>query len=273
MKNIFLFDIETTGTDPMNDRIVQIAFAKLSSETLEPIAGTKTFNVNPCILIPESATAIHGISNETVRHCATFQEVGRIIQKHMFDSHICGYNSNAFDVPLLVNEFGRCKIPLPFTDDTLFLDVFQLYRKLNSLKLADVYERLIGKPLTGAHDAGADVDATQQIFKHLIDHNQNKVGHQPIDWATFCGNMDDPYWFVVEGDQTYFNKGKYKGCLVSDYPDYCNWMMGQSMPINTKAVICRLFKANLWESIAAGYLVYQRKETVPANYTDNGLPF
>lgn len=273
MKNLFSFDLETTGTDPVNDRIVQIAFKILSPDTLEPLGETKSYLVNPGIQIPEGATAIHGISNEVVKNSPSFYEVGKIVRKHMVGCDIIGYNSNAFDVPLIVNEFFRNGIPLPFAEDTRFLDVFQLYGKLYSRKLSDVYERLIGKPLTGAHDAKADVDATSEIFKHLIDNNQNKVGSSPSDLDAFMGGMDDPYWFVTEGETVIFNKGKYKGCAVIDEPDYCNWMLKQSMPINTKAVICRLFKANLWESISAGYLVYQRNEAFTTNDTDNWLPF
>ncbi len=250
---IFCFDLETTGVNTLTDRIVQIAYLILDASTLEIIGSPVSLIINPQMPISKSSTEIHGITNEMVANEKTFSSVAKELHAVIKDCHIAGYNSNAFDVPLLVNEFARVGVEIPFDDNTLFLDVFQIYRKLFSLKLKDVYERTFGEPLQDAHNALSDVIATSKVFTFLVSHADQ--------WSQFTGGIEDPEWVTYsETDrQYYFVKGKYKGEKVMYYSDYCNWMMGQQMPLNTKAVICKIFGADLWLSLAAGYMVYHKK--------------
>jgi len=275
MKQIVVFDIETTGIDPANDRIVQIAYTKLNPATLEPLARTTVMLVNPGIPIPQGATDVHGISDEAVKDEPSFKAIGRIIAREIKDCDIGGYNSNSFDVPLIVSEFVRHGIPIPFDENTQFLDVLQMYRKLHSNKLTDVYERLTGKTLTGAHDAGADVNATVEVFKILVDTKRDIVGETSADWAAFCGGIgDDPYWFETKDGIVFFINGKNTGRKVSDCLDYCEWMMSRDFSIGVKTVLCRVHNAYLWESIAAGKFIYWRIEPVVADADDDDdLPF
>lgn len=269
-RKIFLFDLESTGTDTATDRVVQIAFVLLDPETLEPEGEPISVLINPERSIPEGATAIHGITNEMLKGKKTFGQIAGRLKDAMNGCDMAGYNSNAYDVPLLVHEFLRCGQSVPFDENTLFLDVFQIYRKLNSFKLTDVYERMFNEPLTDAHDAAADVKATTRIFAALVAQNHHQLGSTPAEWSGFTGGLEDPHWFVKQNGQYCFSKGKWKGEAVADHADYANWMMGQAMPLNTKATLCRVFGADLWMSINAGMLTY----SVPAQEEmDMGFPF
>lgn len=262
-QNIFLFDIESTGVDPFSDRIIQIAWMILD-EYLRPVGKPVSLIINPGIPIPQSATEIHHITNEMVKGAPTFKEVAPRLQEAIRNCHVSGYNSNGFDVPILANEFTRNDVQIPFNNETLFIDVFQMYRKLNSMKLCDVYERIFGEPMKNAHDAEGDILATHKIMEHIVNFNTPKVGTTPQNWSDFTGGMEDPHWFEQRDGVWYFTKGKHKGAQVVYEQSYCDWMMTQAFPLNTKATICKIFGADLWQSIAENRIVF--------NYNYNTSP-
>lgn len=266
-KEIFLFDLETTGTDPATDRIIQLAYILLD-EQLKPLINPVSMLINPGISIPRAATEIHRITDDMVSEKLNFKSFSKFLFDIIKDRHVAGYNSNGFDVPLLANEFIRAGCEVPFDNETLFLDVFQMYRKLNSMKLSDVYYRIFKKELVNAHDATTDILATQKVLQHIVEENKNQVGCSPNEWSDFIGGMEDPFWFELINGEYYFVKGKYKGARVSDHLSYCEWMMSQSMTLNTKSVICRIFGADLWQSISESRLVYKSK-----SIQYDGLPF
>ena len=103
LKNpIVFFDLETTGTNITSDRIVEICYLKVYPNGNEE---SKTMRINPEMHIPEASTAIHGITDEDVADCPTFKEVATNIAKDFEGADIAGFNSNRFDVPVLVEEF------------------------------------------------------------------------------------------------------------------------------------------------------------------------
>src|SRR6056297_2513565 len=101
---IVFFDLETTGINISHDRIVEISYLKIFPDGKEI---SKTERVNPTIPINEKATEIHGISDEDVKDCPTFQEIAKNIAKEFEGCDLAGFNSNNFDIPLLAEEFLR----------------------------------------------------------------------------------------------------------------------------------------------------------------------
>ena len=117
-KDLVFFDLETTGVSVSNDRIVQIGIVKYYADGREK--EEKNRLVNPMIPIPEEATAVHGITNEMVKDAPTFKQISKGIKAFIGDADLCGFNSNRFDVPLLIEEFYRVGSDL-FVDCCVFL--------------------------------------------------------------------------------------------------------------------------------------------------------
>ena len=99
---IVFFDLETTGVDTAKDRIVEISMVKVMPDGEQIV---KTRKLNPGIHIPAEATAIHGITDEDVRDCPTFAQVAKSLEQFIRGCDFGGFNSNRFDLPVLVEEF------------------------------------------------------------------------------------------------------------------------------------------------------------------------
>lgn len=102
LKNpLVFFDLETTGTNINTDRIVEICYLKVYPNGNEE---SKTMRINPGMHIPEASSAIHGIYDADVADCPTFKEVAKDIARDLEGADIAGFNSNRFDVPVLVED-------------------------------------------------------------------------------------------------------------------------------------------------------------------------
>ena len=126
LKNpLVFFDLETTGTNINTDRIVEICYLKVYPNGNEE---AKTLRINPEMHIPEASTAIHAF---TTRMCRLpyFKEVAKDIARDIEGADIAGFNSNRFDVPVLVEEFLRAGIDIDLTKRK-FVDVQVIYHKL-----------------------------------------------------------------------------------------------------------------------------------------------
>ena len=142
LKNpLVFFDLETTGTNVNTDRIVEICYLKVYPNGNEE---SKTMRINPGMHIPEASTAIHGIHDEDVADCPSFKEVAKDIAKDLEGADIAGFNSNRFDVPVLVEEFLRAGIDIDLTKRK-FIDVQVIYHKLEQRTLSAAYKFYCGK--------------------------------------------------------------------------------------------------------------------------------
>jgi DNA polymerase-3 subunit epsilon len=160
---IVFFDLETTGLDLSKDRAVSIATLKID---LESNTEEKKILINPEMMIPKEASDIHGITDEMVADAPTFKQISKSLFSYFENCDIAGFNSDYYDVPLLMKEFSRCGIDFP-TWELNLVDVLKFERMLNSNKLGDVYLRYTGKELEGAHDALKDAQITARCFFEL----------------------------------------------------------------------------------------------------------
>ena len=103
-KPIVFFDLETTGVNIVNDRIVEISLLKIHPNGNKE---SKTWLVNPTVKIPQETIDIHGITNEKVINEPTFADLHKEILSIVENCDLAGYNSNKFDIPLLAEEFIR----------------------------------------------------------------------------------------------------------------------------------------------------------------------
>ena len=244
LKNpLVFFDLETTGTDIVNDRIVEISYLKVHPNGIEE---SKSMLINPLRPIPEQATAIHGISDADVADKPCFKEVAKTIARDFEGADIAGYNSNRFDVPLLAEELLRAGVDIDFSKRKL-VDVQNIFHKMEQRTLSAAYKFYCDKDLDGAHSAEADTRATYEVLKSQLDRYpelKNDVSFLS-EFSSYTKNADFAGRIVFnEKEQEVINFGKYKGMLVKEVlvkdPGYYGWIMDADFPLNTKQVFTRI---------------------------------
>ena len=241
LKNpLVFFDLETTGVNISTDRIVEISYLKVYPDGREEV---KTMRVNPGIPIPPEVTAVHHISDADVADCPTFKEVAKQIAADFEGCDIAGYNSNRFDVPLLVEELLRAGVAFDISHRK-FIDVQAVFHKMEQRTLSAAYKFYCDKELTDAHSAQADTHATYEVLKAQLDRYpqlKNDVAAL-ADFTTYTRNADLAGRIVYdERGVEVFNFGKYKGRPVEEVfridSGYYDWMMQGDFLLNTKNVI------------------------------------
>ncbi|MDO4950373.1 MAG: 3'-5' exonuclease, partial [Bacteroidales bacterium] len=155
---LVFFDLETTGTNIISDRIVEICYLKVFPNGNEE---AKTMRINPEMHIPGEASAVHGIYDDDVADCPTFKEVAKSIANDIEGCDLAGFNSNRFDVPLLAEEFLRAGVDVNL-GKRKFIDVQVIYHKLEQRTLSAAYKFYCGKNLEDAHSALGDTRATYE---------------------------------------------------------------------------------------------------------------
>lgn len=242
---IVFFDIETTGTNITQDRIVEISMIKLLPDpTKQPIVETR--RVNPCIPIPAEATAVHGITDEDVASCRTFKEMAKEIAQFFVGCDIAGFNSNKFDLPMLSEEFGRAGVSFDFSKHRL-IDVQTIFHKKEQRTLVAAYRFYCGKNLDEAHSAAADTLATLEVLEAQLERYPdlpNDVEQLSL-YSSQNNNVDLMGRLVYnEHGQEVINFGKYKGKLAEEVlkkdPGYYSWILSGDFPQNTKDVFTRI---------------------------------
>ena len=246
---IVFFDLETTGVDTAHDRIVEISMIKIMPDGERIV---KTRKLNPEMHIPEAATAVHGITDEDVKDCPRFAQVAKSLAQFLTGCDFGGFNSNRFDMPVLVEEFLRAGVDVDFKRRR-FVDVQNIFHKMEQRTLVAAYKFYCDKDLTDAHSAEADTLATYEVLKAQLDRYPEL--ENDIDaLADFSsrGETADYAGRIVYDDKgsEVFGFGKYKGRRVEDIfeqdPSYYTWMMNGDFPLYTKKVITeiRLRKKN-----------------------------
>ena len=245
LKNpLVFFDLETTGVNINNDRIVEICYLKVYPNGNEE---SKTMRINPEMHIPEQSSAVHGIYDEDVADCPTFKEVAKLIARDIEGCDLAGFNSNRFDVPLLAEEFLRAGVDIDMSRRK-FIDVQVIYHKLEQRTLSAAYKFYCDKNLEDAHTAEADTRATYEVLKAQLDRYPEALQNDMAflsEYSSFTRNVDFAGRMVYnEQNIPTFNFGKYKGKTVEEVlrrdPGYYNWMLQGDFTLNTKQMLTRM---------------------------------
>jgi len=259
-RDLVFFDLETTGLSVIRDRIVQIALVKLRKDGTPPEEYTTL--VNPGIPISEESMAIHGITPKDLTNKPTFNQIAQKIWDFIGDADLAGYNSNRFDVPMLMEEFARVEMEFDVSKRRL-IDVQRIFYKMEPRTLKAAYRLYCQKELEDAHDALADVRATMEVFqgqlvaydgKDLIDENDTVI-EAPIkndiqalhDFTNDLNYLDATQRLKVQNDGTVvFNFGKYTGQPVLEVlrkePHYGNWIQDKDFSSQVKQIIKQMMK-------------------------------
>jgi len=252
-KPIIFFDLETTGVNVVNDRIVEIGTLKVSIDGSTEI---KNIRINPTIPIPKEVTAIHGISDDDIKDCPTFVQIANSLNQYFQNCDLAGYNSNKFDIPLLVEEFLRAGINFDLKGRRL-VDVQNIFHKMEQRTLAAAYKFYCSKDHINAHSAEADTIATYEILLSQLDKYQDtefkdhsgKISKpiqndiQSLYEFSFNAKNADLVGHIVFNDKgvEVFNFGKHKGKPVEEMfakeSSYYDWMMKSDFPLSTKNII------------------------------------
>ena len=241
---IVFFDIESTGLNVATDRIVELCLLKVYPNGNEQ---ARTLRFNPGIPITEESAAIHGIHDEDVADCPKFADMAHDIAAFFDDTDLAGYNSNHFDIPLLVEEFIRAGINFDIYAHQ-FVDVQTIYHKLEQRNLSAAYKFYCGKDLENAHSALADTVATYEVLQAQLDHYPEQLKNSVGFLAEFSrrGRNVDLAGRIVLNDQGVetINFGKYRGRAVVDVlrsdPGYFSWIMQGDFTQNTKQAFMRI---------------------------------
>lgn len=240
LKNpLVFFDLETTGTNIVSDRIVEISYLKVFPNGDEE---SKTRRINPEMPIPPESTAVHGISDEDVKDAPTFKSIAKSLAAQIEGCDLAGYNSNRFDIPLLAEEFLRCDVDIDLMKRK-FVDVQTIFHKKEQRTLSAAYKFYCDKDLDNAHSAEADTKATYEVLKSQLDRYDDLENSVEFlsEYSCFGDNVDFAGRVVYnEKKQEVINFGKYKGRLVEEVlrtdPGYYGWILQGDFPLYTKKV-------------------------------------
>ena len=245
---IAFIDLETTGISLSTDRIVEIAIIKILPDGSRQV---KRKLINPEMPIPKACSDIHGITDEMVKDAPTFKQAGNEIKMFMENCDLGGYNSNRFDIPVLMEEFLRAGMNVDLSSRKM-IDVQHIFYTMEPRTLTAAYKFFCEKEHVDAHSAVNDVEATIDVlmaqlkrYEHLgtsVESILGVIGEDKIvDYARRF-SYDD------KGVEV-FNFGKHKGRSVTDVlkaePQYYDWMMRGDFPLHTKQKLTEILNRTL----------------------------
>jgi DNA polymerase-3 subunit epsilon len=244
---IVFIDLETTGINIATDRVIEIAIVKIMPDRTKTV---KHKLINPQMSIPKECTEIHGITDEKVKDAPTFKEAANELKQFIDNADLSGYNSNRFDIPLLMEEFLRSGIELDMSNRRM-LDVQTIFHMMEKRTLEAAYKFYCAKDLIDAHSAEADALATWEVLEAQLERYEN-LGKTIDTVLQFTGEekyVDFARRFVLDNDVEIFNFGKHKGRSVAEVlkaePQYYDWMMRGDFPLHTKQKLTEIFNRTL----------------------------
>lgn len=241
---IIFFDLETTGVDTARDRIVEISMVKIGVDGEKQV---KTRRINPEMPIPAEATAVHGITDEDVRNEPTFKQIAKSLTQFIEGCDFGGFNSNRFDLPVLVEEFMRAGVDVDFKRRK-YVDVQNIFHKKEQRTLVAAYKFYCDKDLENAHSAEADTMATYEVLEAQIER-YGDIGNTIEELAAFSTHNEtvDFAGRIALNDkgEEMFTFGKYKGRSVAEIfriePSYYSWLINGDFPQYTKKIFTEIY--------------------------------
>lgn len=239
-KPLVFFDLETTGTNVQNDRIVELSVVKLLPSGEKEV---KTRRINPEMHIPEDATKIHGIKDEDVADSPTFKSVSKNFYMYLEGCDLAGYNIIRFDLPLLIREFSRAQLEFSLTGRRL-IDPFVIFCQMEPRNLTAAYKLFCGKELTNAHSAEADTLATIEILEGQL-KKYPELPHSLDALHELCDQRDPSRIdaggrFKWQDKEAIIGFGKNSGTplrkIAIENPGFLKWMLNSDFPEDAKKI-------------------------------------
>jgi DNA polymerase-3 subunit epsilon len=238
-KPLAIIDLETTGTVPQSDRIVEMGILKVTPDGRR---CQRVLRLNPGVPIPASATEVHGITDADVAEKPRFVEVAADLITLLDGCDLGGFNLKRFDLRLLHAEFKRTGRPWSL-EGRAIVDAMEIFFAYERRDLKAAVRFYCERDHENAHSAGADVRATAEVLDAMLE----RYGDLPRTIAGLHQHLKNPNavdssgYFVRVAGQVQFAFGKYRGqpldAVARAKPDYLRWMLGQDFFEDTKAVV------------------------------------
>ena len=240
---LVVIDLEATGSNPLTDRIVQIAITMYRADK-DPIEWVQV--INPEMTIPAETIAVHRITNEMAAEAPTLRSMAaELARKALTNVDFSGHNVT-FDLRLLRAEMQRCSVPWDWEKNgSLIVDTLRIYQIVDPRTLTAAYQRFCKKPLEGAHDAGVDVRATTEVLMAQLEEFPNIPRTVP-ELAAYCfprraDSIDRGGKIVWKNGVACIGFGKYGGqsleVLSKTNKGYLNWILKSDFPPDMKKII------------------------------------
>ena len=227
---LVFFDIETTGLDLKNDRIIELAFIKLTPQG-DVLERTRRFN--PGVPIPPEATVVHGITDADVADEVPFCRTAKSLTDVFDECDLAGFNIRRFDLHMLIYEFRRCGVEFSL-EGRRVLDVQTIFHREERRDLSAAARFYLGREHEEAHSALGDIRTAAAVLGAQLE----RYPHVPRDlgglhdyceqYAPIRTELDR--WFRGTEDARVFRRGKHRGQalpeVARDAPDYLRWMLG-----------------------------------------------
>ncbi|MDH3424900.1 MAG: exonuclease domain-containing protein [Gemmatimonadota bacterium] len=227
---LVFFDLETTGLDLKNDRIIELAFIKITpaGDVLE-----RERRFNPGIPIPPEATAVHGISDADVADEVEFCRTARSLADMFDDCDLAGFNVRRFDIPMLLHEFHRCGVDFDM-EGRFVVDMQNIFHREEPRDLSAAARFYLQRDHEEAHTALGDIRTSAGVLGAQL----RRYPHVPRDLAGLHAYCEEyaptrtelDRWFSPPEEGRVFRRGKHKGRpleeIAREAPDYLLWMVG-----------------------------------------------
>jgi DNA polymerase III subunit epsilon len=233
-----VLDVETTGTNPEQDRIVQIAVT-IHYPAKDPIPWSGY--VNPIIPIPPESTAVHHIDAATVKDAPTFRTMAPKLAKALTGVDFCGYNVT-FDLKTIFIEMKRAGVPWSY-EGAAIIDAFRIFQILEPRSLEAAHVKYCGAAFEGAHGAAADVAATEAVLDGQLRMYPNDIPRDVKRLAEYCwpkdpNTVDASGKFAWKNGEAIvaFGKKFYGTPLRQVDKGFLQWMIDNDFPADAKFV-------------------------------------
>ena len=238
---LVVLDLETTGSAPALDRIVEIAVVRV--EPCTRVSHLATL-VHPGVPIPPEATAIHGITDDAVASAPPFTAIARDVATLLEDADLCGYNLRRFDVPVLAAELARAGLSFSLTGRRIF-DPFVIFRRQEPRGLGAAV-RFYCDDTHAGHRAVEDVAATIRVLSAQLDRYAEALPCAPDALHAYCEDRQ-PSWVDAEGkivwrgDEACWNLGRQAGRPLRELArlerGFLKWVLERDFPADTKTIV------------------------------------
>lgn len=241
MRQIAVIDLETTGLDASNDRIVSLGITHVCPATWT-IGEPHGFFFNPERHMDQSVIDVHGITNEMAMNYPTFDELANVVYDLVKGRDIAGFNLLSLDLPILWSEFKRVGIdwePLKFN----LLDAGTLFKKREERTLSAAVAFYLNREHDNAHTAAGDAHATAEVLvEQLKRYKLIGLPVKEIEPETLFDRPLDVAGKIVlkNGVPTYAFGQKTKGKPVMEDTGFAYWMMSRDFHPHTKQVVSEI---------------------------------
>ena len=251
---LVVFDLETTGTNISQDRIVEMAMVKVMPDgSIEE----KCRKINPTIPIPAETSMIHGIYDEDVKNEPTFAQMAKSLAQYLEGCDLSGFNVLGFDLPMLVEEFMRSNVDFD-TEQRKVVDAQKIFHLMEKRNLSAALKFYCGKDLENAHSALADAKATYEVLVSQLEKYEgleafdtlgNKLATIENDMGVLHGlttsnRVDFAGRMIYKDGVEVFNFSKHRGKPVVEIlkkePSFYDWVMKGDFPLDTKRKLTKI---------------------------------